>query len=330
MNGSLPRYSVVITAHNESAGIAACLRSLAAQEGLDDAQLEIVLVDDRSSDGTAERASALGLANLRLIRIETAAETGLSSRQNALDVGFRAARGQIILLLDADGIAAPDWVAAMVAPIEAARADAVGGGVAFAGGWLGAMQSVDAAYYLHMCRIVAAMGARSGAFFGSFAFRAELYEACGGFARIGFSLTEDLAFCRALQAGGARLGFRPRQRMQVAACASWGELVQRALRVSAGGGASVLAAVIGLWGVSLPLLLLAALLFPAGTLPLVALARYVAGVLVVAHALVRAGRGALFALAPLYEGFALVTGLRVLLRLRGNRQLEWRGRQYRR
>ena len=47
-----PRCSVVITAHNERAGIVDCLRSLDRQHGLAPGDLEIILVDDRSTDGT--------------------------------------------------------------------------------------------------------------------------------------------------------------------------------------------------------------------------------------------------------------------------------------
>src|SRR5690606_27809843 len=69
MSGA-PRYSVVVTAHNAVGSIAACLASVAGQEGVAEGEVEIVLVDDRSTDGTAEAALSAGVPVLRLLRVD--------------------------------------------------------------------------------------------------------------------------------------------------------------------------------------------------------------------------------------------------------------------
>jgi glycosyltransferase involved in cell wall biosynthesis len=200
-----PAVTVLITAHNAASDIGPCLRSVAAQRGLPEGGFEIVLVDDRSTDGTAQAVRALGLENLTLIRVDAPSGSGLTTRQDALALGVAAARGDVVLTVDADGIVGPDWVAEMSRPIREGRTDAVAGPVFFraARGWLGQWQTVDVAYYLALCRLLDGAGLAGGVLFGNFAFRRELFEAVGGFERIGFTLTEDLAFSRALHRHGA-------------------------------------------------------------------------------------------------------------------------------
>lgn len=324
-----PRYSVVITAHNARADIAACLRSVAAQEGVASGDIEIILVDDRSSDGTADAARALGLANLRLFRVEKVGEGPLTTRQQALTLAIGAARGQIVLTLDADGVAAPSWLRKMVEPIEGDKADAVAGGVSFRGnGTLARWQTVDQAAYLSFCRIVVGAGMDAGVLFGNFAFRKVLFAEIGGFERIGYTLTEDLAFARALIASGARIRYNALTDVEVEACPSWSVLVERAKRVSAG-GVSGLAVVLGLWMASLVVLAVLALAL-GGVFGLAFLLRYLAGVGHVAFALIRARQAKLLPLALLYEPLAIVIGLVVMLKLTRNKNVEWGGKRYER
>lgn len=96
---SLPVISVLIPAHNEAENVHELVAHTAqAFAGLGVAG-ELVLVDDGSSDGTAERASELQNEYpwLRLIRHRR--NRGLTA---ALRSGFRAAQGEYILFLPAD------------------------------------------------------------------------------------------------------------------------------------------------------------------------------------------------------------------------------------
>jgi glycosyltransferase involved in cell wall biosynthesis len=92
--------SVVIPAFNEAAGIGPVLDELAsilARAGL---QHEILVVDDGSSDGTAEVVSSLAgrLPAVRLVRHP--ANRGYGA---ALKTGIRAARAEVVAITDADG-----------------------------------------------------------------------------------------------------------------------------------------------------------------------------------------------------------------------------------
>ncbi|MBX3529215.1 MAG: glycosyltransferase [Rhizobiaceae bacterium] len=325
-----PSISVVITAHNAAATIGDCLRSIAAQPEAAQGRLEIVLVDDRSTDGTAEAAVATGVPGLNLIRIDRPAGNRLTTRQHALAIGFAAARGDFVLTADADGHAAPDWAAAMTAPIASREADAVAGPVFFraASGWLGVWQTVDVSYYLLVCKLLNRLGFAAGVLFGNFAFRREWFGRVGGFERIGMTLTEDLAFARALHGAGARLAYRGRGAVEVEACASWSVLIERAKRVSAG-GTSALAFALGGWMLSFVALLAAALVLGGGFATAFGI-RYALGAAFTAVALLRVRRWNLLPLALLYEPLAIVIGVLVMLRIARDGKVEWGGVRYER
>ncbi|WP_382306104.1 glycosyltransferase [Herbiconiux sp. UC225_62] len=103
---NLPSVSIVIPAYNEEAGIRHCL--VAAIEQTVPAH-EIIVVDNKSTDGTRAAVEAMQVAfpeaNIRLI--EQDAEQGITPTRNA---GFDAATGTVIGRIDADSALEPDWV----------------------------------------------------------------------------------------------------------------------------------------------------------------------------------------------------------------------------
>jgi glycosyltransferase involved in cell wall biosynthesis len=110
-----PKVSVVVCAHNATATIEECLRSLS---WLRYPNYEIIVVDDGSTDGTGPTSANYGA---KLIRIERG---GLSRARNT---GIQAASGAIIAFIDADAYADPEWLTFAVATLEEQGADAVGG-----------------------------------------------------------------------------------------------------------------------------------------------------------------------------------------------------------
>ena len=101
----LPLVSVVIPARNEAGWVAIPLSSVAAQTLPLDA-LEAVLVDNGSSDGTAEAARAFAATHPALaVTVITDAAPGVARARN---LGARAARGRLLVFLDADSRMAPN------------------------------------------------------------------------------------------------------------------------------------------------------------------------------------------------------------------------------
>jgi chlorobactene glucosyltransferase len=109
-----PLVSVVIPARNESAVIERTVGAFLAQ---DYGNLEIVVVDDRSTDATRSVLASLDDARLRVI---DGAETppGWLGKPWALEQGSRSARGDIILFVDADLFYPPAAVRAAVAELQ--------------------------------------------------------------------------------------------------------------------------------------------------------------------------------------------------------------------
>lgn len=324
-------YSVVVTTHNEAGTIRETIESIARQEGIGPRALEIVLVDDRSTDATIEEARKAGIPQLRILQSRPASDDPLTTRQTALDLGFRHAKGKVILTVDADSRVGPDWVRRMAAPILDGRAGAVAGALQFRPreSWIWLWQSLDACFYLTICTLLARLRLRTGIFFGNFAFRARLYREIGGFSSIGFALTEDLAFAHSLQGQNQSILFDPRSVVSVAPCASLGELIARTKRVSTG-PLSALAVTLAIWLGALPVLALGALVVGGPITANLLIARYAAGVLLVATGLCRCGKWRLLPSAPLYEPLAVLLGLGVLLDAIFRPQVSWGGRQYQR
>ncbi|GAC1629879.1 MAG: glycosyltransferase [Nevskia sp.] len=103
--------SVIVPAWNAAPYLDVLLRSLLAQT-IDD--LEIVVVDDGSSDATAAIAEALAAADPRL-RLIRQANAGVSAARNR---GLDAARGRWIAFADADDWLAPDTCARWLAQAQ--------------------------------------------------------------------------------------------------------------------------------------------------------------------------------------------------------------------
>ncbi len=111
--------SVVVPTYNAGKLLAEQLRALAAQDYR--GPLEILVCDNGSRDGSLDAARD----DQRTRVIDASARRGPAAARN---IGVRAARGDLILFCDADDVAAPGWVSAMVNalkdhPVVAGRVD---------------------------------------------------------------------------------------------------------------------------------------------------------------------------------------------------------------
>ncbi len=100
------RVSVVIPSYNRRAVVCEAVRSACAQEGV---ACEIVVVDDGSTDGSAEALQREFGARIRVLRT---ANHGVAAARNS---GVAASGGELIAFLDSDDLWLPDKLAAQVA-----------------------------------------------------------------------------------------------------------------------------------------------------------------------------------------------------------------------
>ncbi|MEV4707508.1 glycosyltransferase [Actinoplanes sp. NPDC049316] len=112
--------SVIVPAYNEKEGIEAAVRSLA---GGDYPDIEVVVVDDGSTDGTAAIVERLHLPNVRVIRVPN------GGKANALNTGVALARHDLIVTVDGDTIFEPDSIRMLVQPFASPAVGAVAGNV---------------------------------------------------------------------------------------------------------------------------------------------------------------------------------------------------------
>ena len=121
-----PSLSVVIPARNEAANIERCVRSVLQATY---APLEVIVVDDRSSDGTAGivewiAASPEARGRLRVIR-GTEVPQGWFGKPWAIVQGYRATSGDLLLFADADTWQDTDLIARAVTALRNEHVDLV-------------------------------------------------------------------------------------------------------------------------------------------------------------------------------------------------------------
>jgi cellulose synthase/poly-beta-1,6-N-acetylglucosamine synthase-like glycosyltransferase/peptidoglycan/xylan/chitin deacetylase (PgdA/CDA1 family) len=114
--------TVIVPAYNERTTIAAAVRSLASGI-LAHPAIEVLVIDDESSDGTAEEVQRLGLPNVRVVRVPGGGKAA------ALNVGLALARHELVVMVDADTVVAPDAIHRLVQPFADPRVGAVAGNV---------------------------------------------------------------------------------------------------------------------------------------------------------------------------------------------------------
>ncbi len=157
------RVSVVIPTYNRARPLERCLRALPAG-------VEIVVVDDGSTDRTAEISRRFPHDGLRYARKENG---GPASARN---LGASIASGDILLFTDDDCVPAPDWAQALTDRLT--REPAVVGGV---GGRVLPLGSGTISRYFTFHRILEPPDSCSYLVTANCAYRRSAFEAAGGF-----------------------------------------------------------------------------------------------------------------------------------------------------
>ena len=200
-----PRVSIIVAARNEETNVEAALESLLAQDYPD---LELTVVDDRSSDATPAILARVQArdARLRVVRIDRL-PAGWLGKNYALERGAAAASGDILVFADADVVMRADAVRRAVAHALAASLDhlAITPEMIAPGVMLGTFMSAFIMYFSLYARPWKASDPQSRCFIGIGAFnlvRAGVYRAVGGHARIAMRPDDDIKLGKIIKDAG--------------------------------------------------------------------------------------------------------------------------------
>jgi GT2 family glycosyltransferase len=192
-----PSVSVIVCSYNGGATLHACLESLGK---IDYPKFEIVLVDDGSTDNTAQIA-----AEFPSVRYIHQPNRGLSAARNT---GAAAAKGEVFAYTDSDCMADVDWLYYLIATL-------LSGGYAGVGG---PNVRPPAQNWIQAC-VAAAPGGPSHVLLTdtiaehipgcNMAFHRWAFESVGGFDPEYHKAGDDVDFCWRLQQAGCMIAFSP-------------------------------------------------------------------------------------------------------------------------
>ena len=191
-----PRISVIVCTHNGSGTILDCLRGL---QRLDYPAIEVIIVDDGSTDDTANIAREFPFDVISISHL------GLSTARN---VGLQNATGEIVAYIDDDAWPDPHWLTYLALTFRDEACAGAGGpnirppgesvvsdcAADSPGGPIHVMLSDVEAEHLPGCNM---------------AFRKEALAAVGGFDPVFRTAGDDVDLCWSMQSAGLKLLFSP-------------------------------------------------------------------------------------------------------------------------
>lgn len=206
-----PSISVIIPARNEQIGLRQAAESLLAQ---DYAHLELVIVDDRSTDNTGQIVAELAAAHpgrVRAIAVEQLPDDWLG-KNHALWLGAQAASGDWLLFTDADIHFRPGTLGTTVAFAESERLDhlTLVPGIEARGYWLRAFVAFILYAFVATQKPYLAADRRSGVGMGVGAFnliRRSAYQAIGTHEAISLRPDDDMRLGQRVKHLGYRQAF---------------------------------------------------------------------------------------------------------------------------
>src|SRR6202041_2504075 len=197
-----PHCDTLVPPTNKPETIQAAIGSLLAQDY--GGNFRVILVDDNSTDATAELAGSA--AKLQIIRL-TSKPAGWSGKLWALHEGIAASRSTVVLLTDAAIVYQPAHLASLIAKLQSGPLDLVSEMVRLNCSSLAERMLVPAfVYFFQMlypfAKVNDARSMVAAAAGGTVLVRREALERIGGIEAIKDALIDDVALAKAVKRGG--------------------------------------------------------------------------------------------------------------------------------
>lgn len=328
-----PTVTVVVSARNEERDLPRCLASLLALD-YPAGKLQLVLVDDRSTDGTGALIDAAARAHAHVTALHTSLlpDNGLTAKARGIAHGFARATGDWVLITDADAAVPPTWARHLLGNVDA-TVTVVGGSVLVdPRHWWGRIERVLNLLMHPVNHGLAGWGAPVVAIGPNMGIRRDVYERNGGLVATPPRVAEDLTlFLIATRDGGVMRSYLdPETTAVLTPVPSPAHLLSQMRRFVGGGAAqdrqyALGLALVLLWGtVALGFILFG---WQIAVWPWAALlaAKLLTDVVLLGTQARRAGSELRWSELLLLQLVQLVMVPSLLVSLLGKRPLEWRG-----
>jgi cellulose synthase/poly-beta-1,6-N-acetylglucosamine synthase-like glycosyltransferase len=204
LKNQLPGISVVIPFRNEVHNLESLLKSLNAQDYKE--SVEIILVNDQSTDNYNDIISQYsGKIPLKTVDSQYSSENGLSSKQQALELGIRISSHDWIALTDADMVFEPIWLSSLAARASGEVAMVFGHTVKKAGGTSGLFAWFQTFQLETLFSVAYAFSQASltGSCMGNnLLISKKAFNDADGYRAMGYSITEDCDLLKAFRKKG--------------------------------------------------------------------------------------------------------------------------------
>jgi cellulose synthase/poly-beta-1,6-N-acetylglucosamine synthase-like glycosyltransferase len=229
--------SVIVVAKDEEENLPPLFASLEAQSIQD---FQIILVSDRSQDGTLRLMKAFAKKHHSRVKVLENTETvdTLGPKQFVLDIATAAAQGEILVFTDADCTVPRYWVEKLQPYFEDPRVGVVFGQISLRKekGFFRNFQAFDQPLIHQYNSATAGLGMPGSCFGNNLVTRKEVIDQIGGFRNLGYTLTEDAALATAAAKRGwkVRVSTRIDTMIQTVAQKRWRDFINQHLRWNGG------------------------------------------------------------------------------------------------
>lgn len=253
-----PFISVVVAARNEENNISDCIKSLIDSTYPKD-KYEIIIVNDRSNDGTKEIINNLSQTHNTIVPIHLSEDTkdkNLKGKPGAIQAGADIAKGEIIMMTDADCRVHHKWIETIAAQFADPEISLVPSYTLIEGeSRFEIIQAVEWMYMHTMACAGVGMNVPLGNYGNNLSIRTKVFRDIGGYRNIKFSVTEDLALQTRIFEAGNKIHYMCNSESTVTtkACSTFREYMRQHKRWAIGGmdlgwkAVFFVAASLGIW-----------------------------------------------------------------------------------
>ena len=298
-------------------------------------KLEVILVDDQSTDRTYEVMKSFATRHSHFKPIRVTSQIGhLRGKANAIAHGIDHSQGEMIFLTDADCVVQSSWVRATVNHYTEDTGLVAGFTLLESKNWFGGMQSLDWAFLLALGAGGVGLKKPLSCFGNNLTFLRKAYDQVGGYQNIPFSVTEDFALFTAITRGtnwGYSYVITPEALVTSQPCGTFKELFHQKQRWAIGGlGLKLKGFLLMGLGVSVNILLLVTPFLGLAPLSVLSLwiPRVVIDALLLTIPLKRLRRLSILKFFPFFEVYYFLYVLALPFILLSGNKVVWKGREF--